>query len=66
MFGKKLQALIEDNDKTMEEVAAALNVSTRTLNRWKNDISDIPSVKMREICLYFGVSADELLEILNK
>lgn len=63
MIGEKLAALIEDNDKTMYEVAAALNVNVRTLNRWKNNKSDIPSEKLTEICRYFGVSADELLEL---
>lgn len=62
-IGENLAALIEDNDSTMEDLAKVLNCSTKQIQRWKNDKAEMGIYKLREICIYFNVSADYILNL---
>lgn len=51
---------------TQEKLAKELNVSQSTVIRWENDISVITGSNLRNLALYFNVSADELLGVKQK
>lgn len=59
--GERIEALIEDNDVTITELANYLGVSTKQVTRWKQETSEMGIFKLRSMCLYFNISADYIL-----
>ena len=62
-LGNMIRKLRKEKDITQEELAEALGVTSKAVSQWEcertcPDISQIPA-----ICGFFGVTADELLEI---
>lgn len=52
------------NDKmTQRELADELGVHQETVSRWEKDISRITSIHLVKLCLFFDVSADDILGI---
>lgn len=59
-FYKRLRDLCEQKDMTVNELAAALGLSSGSPTAWKN--GTVPRVKTIErIAAYFGVSSDMLI-----
>lgn len=48
---------------TQASAAKAIGIDQRQWNRYENGINEIPVKYLKDICIKFNVSADELLEI---
>lgn len=51
------------NKMTQQQLANELGVHQETVSRWEKDISRINSIHLKKLCLFFNVSADDLLGI---
>lgn len=60
-INERLKATREDKDITQKEIAEAIGVTRRQISRWEKDLSEMGIHKLREICLYYQVSADYIL-----
>ena len=62
-LGEKLKNLREDRDLTQSELAKEINMTQRKISYIENNQYE-PSIEdIREICLFFRVSADYLLNL---
>jgi len=52
-----------NNKMTQQQLANELGVHQETVSRWEKDISRINSIHLKKLCLFFNVSADDLLGI---
>lgn len=59
----KIRELREDSDKTQQQIATYLNKHLTQYRRWENGETDIPTSILKKLCLYYGVSADYILEL---
>ena len=62
-FGEKIKNLREDRDLSQGELGEKTNMTQRKIsyienNKYEPSINDI-----RELCLFFGISADYLLDL---
>lgn len=48
---------------TQKELALKIGTSQATISAWEKDITNISAPHLKKLCLYFGVSADDLLGI---
>lgn len=48
---------------TQAELARAIGTSQATISSWEKDITVISAIHLKKLCLFFNVSADELLGI---
>lgn len=55
-----LRELRARKNKTQEEVARDLGISTPTYNAWEKDISNVSVSKVYAVAEYFGVTIDEV------
>lgn len=62
-FHEKLRGLREDRDMNQTALGQILNVTQKRISRLETGECEPTLSEIRSICLYFGVSADELLEI---
>lgn len=62
-FHEKLRALREDRDMNQTELAKILNIKQQRVSQIELGNSEPTTEEIRKICRYFGVSADELLEL---
>lgn len=58
---ERLRATREDQEVTQEEIAQAIKCSRKQINRWETNQSEMGIYKLRELCLYYHVSADYIL-----
>ena len=61
-IGKKIVHLRIVNNVSQEELSKYLKVSRQSLSKWENDETLPPLNIIRELCLIFKVSADELID----
>lgn len=59
----KLLKLRKEHELTQDEMAEALLVSRQTVYKWETGKAQPDMNRLRQICLLFNISADELLEI---
>ncbi|MBR3860934.1 MAG: helix-turn-helix transcriptional regulator [Oscillospiraceae bacterium] len=59
--GERIDALIEDNDTSITELAEYLKINPKQITRWKRNEQEMGINKLRAICLYYKVSADYIL-----
>lgn len=52
-----------NNKMTQGQLAKEMGVHQETVSRWEKDISRINSIHLKKLCLFFNVSADDLLGI---
>lgn len=64
-YYKRIKELREDNDKTQNEIAKYLGMKQPQYCRYENGLRDIPSDILVELCKYYDVSADYILELKN-
>ena len=57
----RIRDLREDKDKTQEDIAKLLNVYTTTYQRWERGETEIPSHIVKQLSIYYNVSADYIL-----
>lgn len=60
---EKIKGLREDHDLTLKEVAAILNTSTQYYQKYEKGKHPIPVNHLRTLCLFYHVSADDLLDL---
>lgn len=58
---ERINALIEDNDTNIAELANTIGVNRKQITRWKNNEAEMGIFKLKELCRYYGVSADYIL-----
>lgn len=63
--GQKIDALIQDNDMTITDLAKIVDASPKQVTRWRRDESDMGISKLKAICKHYAVSADYLLGLPN-
>lgn len=60
---EKLKGLREDRDLTLKEVAEILNTSTQYYQKYEKGKHPIPVQHLKTLCLFYRVSADDLLDL---
>lgn len=60
-FGEKIKHLREDNDLTQGALGKKLNMTQRKVSYIENGIYEPSISDIKEICIFFNVSADYLL-----
>ncbi len=58
---EKIDALIEDNETRVDELALAIGVNRKQITRWRKGDAEMGIYKLKELCEYYGVSADYIL-----
>lgn len=61
LIAQKIKEIIESSEKTQIELAEAIKVNPKQIQRWKYGEQEIGATKLREFCKYYGVSADYVL-----
>lgn len=62
-LNEKIKGLREDRDLTLKEVAGILNTSTQYYQKYEKGKHPLPVSHLRTLCLFYGVSADDLLDL---
>ena len=62
-YYKRIRELREDHDLSQREIAAVLDMPQTQYLRYEQGKRDIPTVVLRQLCAYYGVSADYILEL---
>lgn len=62
-MNQKLIDLLEDKDTNQTQLAAVIGVNRKQIGRWIRGEQEMGINKLRDICLYFEVSADYLLDL---
>ncbi len=60
-----LRELREDRDIKQSEIAALLRTTQQVYSRYENGVNEMPIRHLRTLCLFYGVSADEVLGLKN-
>lgn len=60
---EKIRGLREDNDLKLKDIAAILNTSTQYYQKYEKGKYPIPVNHLRTLCLFYKVSADDLLDL---
>ena len=58
---QRLKKLREDANKTQAEIAQVLKTTQQYYATYENGHRPLPSDRLRELCLYYHVSADYIL-----
>lgn len=58
---ERINALIEDNETRVDELALAIGVNRKQITRWRKGDAEMGIYKLKELCEYYGVSADYIL-----
>ena len=59
----RLKELREDHDLTQQNVAEILNCKQNTYQQYESGKRQISIDALKKLCLYYGVSADYILEL---
>ncbi len=62
----RVRDLREDHDLTQAQMAKLLKTYTTQYRRWETGETEIPSHVIRELSLYYNVSADYLLGLIQE
>ena len=66
MYLRRLRDLREDNDLKQEYVANILKITRQQYQLYESGKRSIPVEKLIELCKFYGVSADYVLELTDK
>lgn len=64
-LGEKIKSLRLEKELTQVELAQALGVSKGIISIWENNINEPKATYIKRLALFFGVSADYLLGIID-
>ena len=59
----KIRELREDRDLTQRDIANILNCKQNTYQQYESGKRQIPVQAIKKLCLYYGVSADYILDL---
>ncbi len=62
----RIRDLREDKDKTQQDIATLLNTHTTTYRRWETGETELPIHIMKQLCIYYNVSADYIVGLTNE
>lgn len=62
-YNEKLRDLRKDRDLTQAFVAKMLKMKQQQYSNYERGIRQIPIEKLRELCIYYNVSADYILDL---
>lgn len=62
----RIRDLREDKDLTQAQIAKILNTHTTTYRRWESGETEIPTHIIKELCLFYKISADYILGFTNE
>lgn len=60
-YYEKLKEIREDKDITQREVADAIGTTKQQIYAYEKGINKMSVERLKELCLYYGVSADYIL-----
>ena len=60
-----LRGLREDRDLTQQELADLLKIGRTMYRRYETGETEIPVRHLKSLCLFYGISADYILELPN-
>ncbi len=59
----RLKELREDKDLKQKDIAVILNIAQNTYSNYENGKTEPPYEILKKLCLFYGVSADYILEL---
>ncbi|MBQ4119527.1 MAG: helix-turn-helix transcriptional regulator [Clostridia bacterium] len=59
----KLKELREDRDLTQKQLAEILSCKQNTYQQYEREKRQLPLIVLKKLCLFYGVSADYILEL---
>ncbi len=59
----RLKELREDRDLTQQDLAKILNCRQNTYQQYESEKRQIPLSSLKRLCVFYGVSADYILEL---
>lgn len=65
VFAERLRELRTEKGLSMKGLAKALNTTDATVSNWENEINEPKISHLKNIALFFGVTADYLLGLEN-
>lgn len=60
-YYERLKEIREDKDITQNEVAEAIGTTKQQIYAYEKGINKMSVERLKEMCLYYGVSADYIL-----
>ncbi len=60
-YYERLKEIREDKDITQNEVAEAIGTTKQQIYAYEKGINKMSVERLKELCLYYGVSADYIL-----
>lgn len=60
-YWQKFRDLREDRDLSQAEIAQLLNTTQQVYSRYENGINEMPIRHFKALCVFYQVSADEML-----
>ena len=61
LIAQKIKETIDTSETTQIELAEAIDVNPKQIQRWKIGEQEMGVTKLREFCKFYGVSADYIL-----
>jgi len=58
-----LRELREDHDLKQQTIAKVLGTTQQVYSRYENGINELPIRHLKTLCIYYGVSADYILNL---
>ena len=65
MYYKRLRELREDNDKYQKDIAGILSITPQQYQLYESGKRDLPIDLLKELCRFYNVSADYILELTD-
>lgn len=62
-IGRKISELRHDKELTQRELAAKLDIAQATISQWEKGSYEPSACAIRQLSLFFDVSADYLLDL---
>lgn len=60
-YGFKFKELREDRDMSQKTVAESIGTTQQQMYKYENDIQEMTGSRLKELCQFYGVSADYIL-----
>lgn len=61
LIAQRIKETIDKNEATQIELAKAIDVNPKQIQRWKTGEQEMSIAKLRKFCQFYGVSADYIL-----
>lgn len=61
LIAQRIKETIDKNEATQIELAKAIDVNPKQIQRWKAGEQEMSITKLRSFCKFYGVSADYIL-----